>query len=73
MTAPGNPDDGVVDIVGPRVLAGIQMINISRLSTHPVPITSRGLITVAGQGPSDSNGAGKSSFVAGLRGHSICS
>jgi hypothetical protein len=36
------------------------------LSTHPVPITSRGLITVAGQGPSDSNGAGKSSFIAGL-------
>jgi chromosome segregation protein len=66
LTAPGNPDDGVFDIVGPRVLAGIQMINISRLSTHPVPITSRGLITVAGQGPSDSNGAGKSSFVAGL-------
>ncbi|WP_245718828.1 hypothetical protein [Micromonospora rhizosphaerae] len=31
-----------------------------------MPITSRGLITVAGQGPSDSNGAGKSSFIAGL-------
>ncbi|MBM2615204.1 hypothetical protein JIG36_06460 [Actinoplanes sp. LDG1-06] len=42
------------------------MVNISRLSTHPVPITARGLITVAGQGPSDSNGAGKSSFIAGL-------
>lgn len=67
MTAPGNAaDDGATEIVGPRVLAGIQMINISRLSTHPVPITSRGLITVAGQGPSDSNGAGKSSFIAGL-------
>ncbi|MEU7794887.1 hypothetical protein AB0B11_15790 [Micromonospora tulbaghiae] len=67
MTAAGNPvDDGATDIVGPRVLAGIQMINISRLSTHPVPITSRGLITIAGQGPSDSNGAGKSSFIAGL-------
>ncbi|SIR90567.1 hypothetical protein [Micromonospora avicenniae] len=68
MTAPGSilDDDGLTDIVGPRVLAGIQMINISRLSTHPVPITSRGLITIAGQGPSDSNGAGKSSFIAGL-------
>ncbi|GGQ49653.1 coiled-coil domain-containing protein [Couchioplanes azureus] len=65
MTAPGSGPD-VDDLVGPRVLAGIQMINISRLSTHPVPITSRGLITVAGQGPSDSNGAGKSSFIAGL-------
>ncbi|MEV6596175.1 hypothetical protein AB0M36_04825 [Actinoplanes sp. NPDC051346] len=67
MTAPGSgPDGGVEDLVGRRVLVGIQMINISRLSTHPVPITSRGLITVAGQGPSDSNGAGKSSFIAGL-------
>ncbi len=27
---------------------------------------SQGLITVAGQGPKDSNGAGKSSFIAGL-------
>ncbi|QSB13248.1 hypothetical protein JQS43_16630 [Natronosporangium hydrolyticum] len=54
------------DIVGNRVLIGVQMVNISRLSTHPVPITTRGLITVAGQGPTDSNGAGKSSFIAGL-------
>ncbi|MEU8661777.1 hypothetical protein, partial [Actinoplanes philippinensis] len=67
MTAPHPADDtATVDIVGPRVLAGVQMVNISRLSTHPVPITSRGLITVAGQGPSDSNGAGKSSFIAGI-------
>lgn len=62
MTAPLPTED----LVGPRVLAGVQMVNISRLSTHPVPITSRGLITVAGQGPTDSNGAGKSSFIAGL-------
>lgn len=67
MTSAAVPSDGVTeDIVGARVLAGVQMINISRLSTHPVPITARGLITVAGQGPSDSNGAGKSSFIAGL-------
>ncbi|WP_433300977.1 hypothetical protein ACQP2F_04770 [Actinoplanes sp. CA-030573] len=67
MTTPVASSDGPVeDLVGARVLAGIQMINISRLSTHPVPITARGLITVAGQGPSDSNGAGKSSFIAGL-------
>jgi chromosome segregation protein len=67
LTSVAAPSDGVVeDIVGARVLAGIQMVNISRLSTHPVPITARGLITVAGQGPSDSNGAGKSSFIAGL-------
>ena len=65
-TAVASLDGAVEDLVGSRVLAGIQMINISRLSTHPVPITARGLITVAGQGPSDSNGAGKSSFIAGL-------
>jgi chromosome segregation protein len=42
------------------------MVDISRLSTHPMPLISQGLITVAGQGPTDSNGAGKSSFIAGL-------
>ncbi len=52
------------DIVGPRVLVGVQMVDISRLSAHPVPLTNGGLITVAGQGPKDSNGAGKSSFIA---------
>ena len=57
---------GVHDIVGSRVLVGTQMVDISRLSTHPVPVISQGLITVAGQGPKDSNGAGKSSFIAGL-------
>jgi chromosome segregation protein len=60
------PDNGVHDIVGSRVLVGTQMVDISRLSTHPVPVISQGLITVAGQGPKDSNGAGKSSFIAGL-------
>lgn len=54
------------DIVGPRVLVGIQMVDISRLSAHPVPLTNGGLITVAGQGPKDSNGAGKSSFIAAI-------
>ncbi|HEY3733931.1 MAG TPA: chromosome partitioning protein ParA, partial [Streptosporangiaceae bacterium] len=62
-TASGRGDD---DIVGARVLVGTQMVDISRLSTHPVPVISQGLITVAGQGPKDSNGAGKSSFIAGL-------
>jgi chromosome segregation protein len=57
---------GVHDIVGSRVLVGTQMVDISRLSTHPMPMISQGLITVAGQGPKDSNGAGKSSFIAGL-------
>lgn len=69
MTIPSSlpaRDDAPSDVVGSRVLVGIQMVNISRLSTHPVPLTPYGLITVAGQGPTDSNGAGKSSFIAGL-------
>jgi len=59
-------DHGPHDLVGNRVLVGVQMVDISRLSAHPVPLTDRGLITVAGQGPKDSNGAGKSSFIAAL-------
>lgn len=59
-------DDDPKAVIGSRVLVGAQMINISRLSTHPVPITANGLITVAGEGPTDSNGAGKSSFIAAL-------
>ncbi|MBC6461082.1 chromosome partitioning protein ParA [Actinomadura sp. HBU206391] len=41
-------------------------MNISRLSTHPVPTVPGTLIVVAGQGPKDSNGAGKSSFIAAI-------
>jgi len=60
-------DHGVPhDLVGGRVLVGVQLVDISRLSAHPVPLTHRGLITVAGQGPKDSNGAGKSSFIAAI-------
>ncbi len=59
-----SPDS--TDVVGTRVLTGVQLINISRLSAHPVPMVSGGLVTVAGQGPKDSNGAGKSSFIAGI-------
>jgi chromosome segregation protein len=56
----------VRDIVGHRVLIGVQVVDISRLSTHPIPAVHGGLITVAGQGPSDSNGAGKSSWIAAI-------
>ncbi len=52
------------DIVGDRVLVGLQSVRISRLSTHPVPVAAGTLIAVAGQGPKDSNGAGKSSLMA---------
>lgn len=63
---PAGTDSGPADIVGGRVLAGVQMVSISRLSTHPVPMISQGLVTVAGQGPKDSNGAGKSSLIAAV-------
>jgi len=66
LRLPSDGDQEASDVVGARVLAGIQMINISRLSAHPVPMVSGGLVTVAGQGPKDSNGAGKSSFIAGI-------
>ncbi|SCF48718.1 hypothetical protein GA0070216_12828 [Micromonospora matsumotoense] len=52
------------DIVGDRVLVGLQSVRISRLSTHPIPVAAGTLIAVAGQGPKDSNGAGKSSLLA---------
>lgn len=59
-------DAGPFDVVGHRVLVGVQVVDISRLSTHPVPMISQGLVTVAGQGPKDSNGAGKSSLIAAV-------
>ncbi|WP_440064756.1 chromosome partitioning protein ParA [Streptosporangium sp. OZ121] len=52
------------NVVGDRVLIAVQPVNISRLSTHPVPTVPGTLIVVAGAGPKDSNGAGKSSFIA---------
>ncbi|MGI8311730.1 chromosome segregation ATPase [Saccharopolyspora hattusasensis] len=65
-SGPGFGDAGERDVVGSRVLVGIQMINISRLSTDPVPLVPGTLITIAGQGPVDSNGAGKSSLIAAV-------
>lgn len=58
--------DDLTDVIGTRVLTGTQMVWISRLSTHPLPMISSGFVTVAGQGPSDSNGAGKSSYIAAV-------
>ncbi|MBD2899915.1 hypothetical protein amrb99_89120 [Actinomadura sp. RB99] len=54
------------NLVGDRTLVAVQAVNISRLSTHPVPTVPGTLIVVAGQGPKDSNGAGKSSFIAAI-------
>ncbi|MCW2902737.1 MAG: Chromosome segregation ATPase-like protein [Streptosporangiaceae bacterium] len=58
--------DDSFDVVGDRTLIAFQAVNISRLSTHPVPTVPGTLIVVAGQGPKDSNGAGKSSFIAAI-------
>ncbi|GAB2616483.1 coiled-coil domain-containing protein [Kribbella endophytica] len=60
------PSDGAFDILGSKVLIGVQVVDLSRLSTHPIPMVGQGLVTVAGQGPVDSNGAGKSSWIAAL-------
>ncbi|WP_235966205.1 coiled-coil domain-containing protein [Herbidospora solisilvae] len=54
------------NVVGDRVLVAVQAVNISRLSTHTVPIVPGTLVVVAGAGPKDSNGAGKSSFIAAV-------
>jgi len=59
-------EDGPFDILGSKVLLGVQVVDLSRLSTHPIPMVGQGLVTVAGQGPVDSNGAGKSSWIAAL-------
>jgi chromosome segregation protein len=66
LTSTPDLDPQVRDVVGDRVLTGIQLIDISRLSAHPVPMINGGLVTIAGQGPKDSNGAGKSSFIAAI-------
>ncbi|REE95103.1 chromosome partitioning protein ParA [Thermomonospora umbrina] len=60
------PPGATENVVGDRTLVAVQAVNISRLSTHPVPTVPGTLIVVAGQGPKDSNGAGKSSFIAAI-------
>ncbi|MGK5551826.1 chromosome partitioning protein ParA [Actinomadura kijaniata] len=60
------PGADAENVVGARTLVAVQAVNISRLSTHPVPTVPGTLIVVAGQGPKDSNGAGKSSFIAAI-------
>lgn len=66
MSNPTPGEDGPFDILGSKVLLGVQVVDLSRLSTHPIPMVGQGLVTVAGQGPTDSNGAGKSSWIAAL-------
>ncbi|GII92268.1 chromosome partitioning protein ParA [Sinosporangium siamense] len=58
--------DQTDNVVGDRVLVAVQAVNVSRLSTHVVPLVPGTLVVVAGAGPKDSNGAGKSSFIASI-------
>lgn len=51
-------------IVGARDLVTLQTIDISSLTTHPVPLVPARFVAVTGKGPIDSNGSGKSSFLA---------
>ncbi len=54
-------------IVERRQLVAIQMFDIARLTTHPVEITPGKFVAVSGVGPKgDSNGSGKTSFLAGI-------
>lgn len=54
-------------VVGNRRLAAVQTFDIARLTSHPVPIETGTFVAVSGIGPKgDSNGSGKTSFLAAL-------
>ncbi|MGH3245042.1 MAG: hypothetical protein ACRDOI_02325 [Trebonia sp.] len=54
-------------IVGDRQLIAVQIFDISRLTTHPVPIRPGTFVAVSGKGPKgDSNGSGKTSFLSAI-------
>lgn len=67
--------DGLVDpdnateerrygVVDGRTLIGVQTIDIGRLQSHFIPVIPVGFVAVAGQGPTDSNQSGKTTFEA---------
>ena len=54
-------------IVGDRQLIAVQVFDIARLTTHPVPIRPGTFVAVSGVGPKgDSNGSGKTSFLSAI-------
>lgn len=54
-------------VVGQRDLVAIQTFDISRLTTHTVPIIPGTFIAVSGVGPDgDSNGSGKTTFLSAV-------
>jgi hypothetical protein len=59
-------DDGT-GLVGNRQLVAVQMFDIARLTTNPVPVVPGTFVAVTGDGPKgDSNGSGKTSFLAAV-------
>lgn len=56
------PSDSVDD----RRLVAVQCIDIGRLQSDVVPLPRAGLVGITGQGPIDSNGSSKTTFLAAL-------
>lgn len=50
--------------VGDRDLVCVQTLHIGRLTSDPVPIRPSSFVMVSGQGPTDSNESGKTTFLA---------
>jgi hypothetical protein len=50
--------------VGDRDLVCVQTLHIGRLTSDPVPIRPGSFVMVSGQGPTDSNNSGKTTFLA---------
>ena len=65
---PADPStDDTFGIIGARQLLAVQTFDIARLTTYPVPIVPGTFVAVSGEGPKgDSNGSGKTSFLAAV-------
>jgi hypothetical protein len=65
---PADPtDDNTLGLIGARQLLAVQTFDIARLTTYPVPIVPGTFVAVSGEGPKgDSNGSGKTSFLAAV-------
>ncbi|MEV5703541.1 hypothetical protein [Actinoallomurus sp. NPDC052274] len=57
---------GLGGVVGRRDLIALQTLEIGTLTSHPIPIIPGQFITVAGRGPVDSNGSGKTTFLSAI-------
>lgn len=57
---------GLGGVVGRRDLVALQTLEIGTLTSHPIPIIPGQFITVAGRGPVDSNGSGKTTFLSAI-------